>query len=107
MSFKIDGLDKLQKQLNKMEKAAKELEKNNQIPFDELFTRSFMLKYTNFSNFDELLEAGNFVVNSQKDFEAIPDVEFDIHISQVTKFRKWEDMLSKATEIYVSNKLGI
>lgn len=107
MSFKIEGFDKLQKQLKKMEKGARELEKNNQIPFDDLFTISFMSKYTNFSSFDELLEAGNFIVNSQEDFEAIPDAEFDMHISTNTSFKKWEDMLAKATEIYVAKKLGL
>lgn len=107
MSFKIEGLDKLQKQLKQMEKGAKELEKNNQIPFSDLFTHSFMLKHTNFSSFDELLEAGNFIVNSQEDFEAIPNAEFDVHISANTSFKKWEDMLSKATEIYITKKLGL
>lgn len=106
MSFKITGLDKLQKQLKRMEKGAKELERNNQVPFDELFTRSFMLKYSNFSTFDELLEAGNFIVNSQEDFEAIPDEDFDKHVAATTRFQCWENMLSKATEIYAMKKLG-
>ena len=106
MSFKIKGFDKLEKQLNQMQKAAEELSNTNTVSFDKLFTCSFMNKYTNFSNFDDLLYAGNFIVNSQEDFEAIPDKEFDIHISSCTKFSTWEEMLNKATELYVSKKLG-
>ncbi len=80
MSFKIDGLDKLQKQLKQMEKNAKELDKTTSVPFDELFTPSFMRKHSAFTTFDELLAAGNFSVDSQEDFEAIPDDVFDNHI---------------------------
>ncbi|MGF7059244.1 hypothetical protein [Brassicibacter mesophilus] len=107
MSFKVKGFDKLEKQLKQMEKAAKDLEKEKYIPFENLFTKSFMLKYTNFTTFDELLEDGNFVVNSEEDFKAIPDDEFDKHIAATTRFSKWEDMLNHATEIYVSKKLGL
>lgn len=105
-SFEIKGLDKLQKQLKQMEKGAKELDGHHEIPFDKLFTASFMRKYTKFSSFDDLLVAGNFNVKSNSDFEAIPDAEFDKHIAAVTKFKSWEDMLSEATNQYIAKKLG-
>ena len=106
MSFKISGLDDLQKELKKMEKAAKELDGENQVAFNDLFTRSFMSKYTNFSTFDEFLNAGNFIVNSQEDFEAIPDDDMDCHVQGTTKFSSWEEMLGSATEKYVAKQLG-
>jgi len=106
MGFKIKGLDKLQKQLKQIETNAKKLEKTKTIAFDDLFISSFMRKYTNFSTFDEFLKAGNFIVNTQEDFEAIPDHEMDVHVSKTTSFSSWENMLNKATEDYVSNKLG-
>lgn len=107
MTLKIEGLDKLMKQLKQMEKGAKELERTKTIPFDDLFTSYFMHKYTNFSTFDEFLEAGNFVVNSQEDFEAIPETDMDAHVSATAKFSTWKHMLDKATEIYVNKKLGL
>lgn len=106
MGFKIKGLDKLQKQLNQMEKATKKLERTKSISFDKLFTSSFMRKYTNFSSFDEFLDAGNFEVNSQEDFEAIPDDEMDQLVRDTTKFSSWEEMLTTATELYVVKELG-
>jgi hypothetical protein len=106
MSFKITGLDKLEKQLNKMEKAAKDLEGNSQVSFENLFVKSFMLKYTNFSTFDDFLQAGNFIVNSQEDFEAIPDDDMDCHVQSTTKFSSWDEMLGSATEKYVAKQLG-
>ena len=105
-SFKITGLDQMEKRLKQMKKAAKELNGTTRVPFNELFPASFMKKYTSFSSMDELLDASGFKVESQEDFEAIPDTEFDKHISANTKFKCWEDMLHEATSQYVSKKLG-
>ncbi len=106
-SIKIKGLDKLEKQLKQMEKGAKELSRTKQVSFSELFTTSFMRKYTSFSTLDELLQAGGFKIESQEDFEAIPDAEFDKHIAATTRFKNWEDMLSEATTQYVAKKLDL
>lgn len=105
-SFKITGLDKLEKQLKQMEKGAKELSKTKHVSFGELFPASFMRKYTSFSSMDELLDVGGFKVESQEDFEAIPDAEFDKHIAASTRFNSWEDMLGEATSQYAAKKLG-
>lgn len=104
--IKIAGIDKLQKQLKQMEKGAKELERTKQVSFAELFTPSFMRKYTHFSSFGELLQSGGFKADSQEEFEAIPDEPFDNHIAAVTKFTNWQDMLEKATEQYALKKNG-
>lgn len=104
MEFK--GLDDLINKLDQTAKAAEELYGEHEVSFDELFTKSFMRKYTKFSTFDELLQAGNFTVNSQKDFEDISDDDLDDHVAKTTKFSSWEDMLGKASEIYTVNKLG-
>ncbi len=105
MNIKMEGFTELQKELDKMQKAAENLD-NAQIPIDDLLTNSFMKKYSNFSNFDEFLEAGNFVVNSQEDFEAIPENEMDSHVSKTTKFSSWDDMLGTAGEEYALKRLG-
>ena len=105
-SFKITGLDKLEKQLRQMEKGAKELSKTKHVSFEELFPTSFMRKYTSFSSMNELLDAGGFEIETQEDFEAISDNEFDKHISTNTSFKTWEDMLGEATSQYAARKLG-
>ena len=105
-SFKIKGLDKLEKQLKQMEQDAKELSKTKHVSFGELFPASFMRKYTSYSSMNELFDAGGFKVESKKDFEAIPDVEFDKHIAKSTRFKSWKDMLGEATSQYTAKKLG-
>ena len=82
--------------IKKISKNAKELNGSNEVSFVELFDKSFMNEHTNFSSFEELLESGNFIVNSPEDFEAIPDKEFDVHINTTTKFSSWEEMYSEA-----------
>lgn len=106
-SIKIKGLDKLEKQLKQMEKGAKELSRTKKVSFGELFTTSFMRKYTSFSSMDELLIAGGFKIESEKDFEAIPEHELDKHIAAVTKFKCWKDMLDEAVSKYAAKKLGL
>lgn len=104
--FEMNGLDKLQKDLKNMEKAAKELEGTQTVPFSVLFNDSFMLKYTKFNNLDELFENSAFEVETDEDFAKIPDLEWDNYIKEVTNFDNWEEMMSKAAEIYTLKKLG-
>ena len=104
--FKINGLDDLQRDLKRMQENAKRMEGQHSVSFDRLFTRAFMKKYTRYSSIDELLEAGGFHAESNKEFEAIPEKELNAHIAKTTKFSSWEDMLDKATELYALDQLG-
>ncbi|WDU84236.1 hypothetical protein [Caloramator sp. Dgby_cultured_2] len=106
MSFKIKGLNEFRKNLKKIEDNLKEFEKTNTVSFNELFNSQFMNKYTNFSSFEEFLSYGGFIVNSQEDFEAIPDDKMNELVQKTTIFSSWEEMLSKATETYLAKKLG-
>jgi hypothetical protein len=96
MKSDFSGIKKLQRD---MEKASKELEK---IDFSKLFTKSFMLKYTNLLSFDEFLTASSFEIESKEDFEAIPDIEFDFYVNSCTKFATWQDMLDTATQEHIT-----
>lgn len=93
-----------------LEKFNKKLEKNveslnGEVSFSVIFNNEFMTKYTQFESFDELLKAGKFIVNSQEDFEAIPDDVFDEHIKKFTEFDSWQEMLSSAGTAYAASKL--
>lgn len=105
-SIKFHGFDDLQKELKRMQHAAEELDGVHNVPFSELFTPTFMRKYTTFASFAELLKAGGFQAETSEEFESIPDEPFDRHIANTTSFHSWEDMLNTATEEYISRKLG-
>lgn len=102
--MKIDGLKEFQKQLKDMEKAAKELEGEQEVPFSELFTDSFLRKYTDFSSFEEF--ESQEIFDKYPSFEEIPDKEMDEFVSSNTKFSDWEDMLGTAGTEYAARKLG-
>ena len=106
MGFKVEGLDKLQKQLEQMQRAARALHGTHEVKLNELFPSGFMLKHSKFSSFDALLNASGFTVNTKEDFEAIPDNEFDEYIRSVTTFCNWQSMLCAGTEAYVAKKMG-
>lgn len=104
--FKIDGLDDLQRDLQRLQRNANRMGGKHQVSFDKLFTRSFMLKHTRYSSIDALLEAGGFHAKTNKEFEAIPQKELDAHIKKTTKFKSWNEMLGEATEEYALKQLG-
>lgn len=105
-SFKIQGFDKLEKELKQLQKNAKKLSNTKQVSFKELFPNSFMKKYTSFSSMEELLDKSGFDVKSTEDFKAIPADLLDKYIASNTKFKSWEEMLEKATSQYAMKKLG-
>lgn len=104
--MKIKGLKELQKQLKNMERSARELEQTDSVSFDELFVSSFMKNHTQVGTFDDFLLAGGFKVESQADFEAIPDEELDQYVSKTTNFKDWQTMLDTAASEYAVRKLG-
>lgn len=83
---------------NLVENMEKKSEQMKMVSFNDLFTSSFLTTYTQFPNFKELLDAGNFKVNSLEDFQAILSIEFDEFINKTTKFKNWEEMQKTAVD---------
>lgn len=103
MSFK--GFDELEKELQSIAQTAQNLD-TLEVSFDQLFTKEFMLKYTKYDSFEEFLKAGNFNVETEEDFEAIPDDEFDEHVLNHSSFEDWQTMLDTASSEYFVSKLN-
>ena len=104
--IEFKGLDKLQKDLQRMERNAKKLHGTQNIPFEKLFTPAFMRKYSSYSSIDALLKAGGFQADTNEEFESIPQKELDAHIAKSTKFKSWQAMLDEAAEQYILSQLG-
>lgn len=102
-SFK--DLNELEQLFERAEEPAENLD-GTQISFEELFSTSFMQKYTSFSSFKELLDAGGFHAETNEDFRAIPDNEFNKHIAATTQFRNFKEMGDAATACFFTEKLG-
>lgn len=106
MSFEIKGLKELQDKLNTIGKNANKLD-GQSVPFTEILNNDFIQKHSSFNSFDDLVEASGFTVESQEDFEAIPDDKWDDFISQKTNFNSWQDMMDSASAIYAKKHLGL
>jgi len=107
VTFHIEGLDEFEAKLEHIKDRLDEVSGENSVSFEDLFSSSFMEENTSFTSFEELLTSGGYVVESQEDFEAIPEEQFDEHISAHTNFTSWEEMLSEASSEYISNKLDL
>jgi hypothetical protein len=106
MDVEIEGLDELKNYFDQLEEKAKELEGENEGPFSELFDASFMREHTPHTDFMAFLEAGGFEVETQEEFEAIPEAELDEHIRETTQLESWEEMQAAATKAWVAEQMG-
>lgn len=104
--FKIEGLDKLQKELKSLAKKAKDLDGRHSVPVSELLTDSFISRHTAFSTVDEMFEASGFKVKTQEDFANIPDAGWDEYIRTNSSFDNWQSMLGASTQEWTVSKLG-
>lgn len=106
MQVKTTGFDELDEYIVQMQKNLDEFSNTNSVTFEELFTPEFMKLYTSFDDIDDLVNAGDFELNSPEDFNSIPNNVLDKHIAKYTDFSSWQDMLDTATTEYASRKLG-
>lgn len=105
--IKVSGFDEFADRLNNLQKEVSKLENGIEIPFDELFTSSFMHKYTHSLSIDDFFTSGGFSAKSNTDFKSIADEDLDSHVRSNTSFNNWADMLNTAVKLYVSDKIKL
>lgn len=103
--FEIRGLNDVKRKLDRMSRNVQALSGSHDIPASELFPPTFMRLHTKVASFEALLEAGRFKVESQDDFEAIPDAEWENTVRSYTSFLSWHEMQEKAAEEYFRKKI--
>ena len=107
IEFRIEGLDKLQRKLKDLGRKAQELDGEHEVSLAEFLSPDFMVHNTDFGNAQEMLDESGFEIESQEDFEKIPDPEWDAFITARTRFSSWEEMLTAATGEWTSEQLGL
>lgn len=106
MGCKIEGLDNLMRRLDDLKSAAEELDGEHQISLNEMFPDFFMLRYTNFSTINEMINKSGFKIENQDDFDNLPENEWRQFISGNTQFENWEEMKQTAAVEWTQKKLG-
>jgi|ERR1051325_8535534 hypothetical protein len=104
--IEITGLEELQKKLKDLSDRAQELDGEHKVSLSEVLTNSFISKHTAFQSAEAMLEAAGFKVESQEDFEAIPQDKMDAYIRTISKFQNWQEMLGEAAQEWAARRLG-
>lgn len=102
MGFQVRSFDELEKKLNK-----KINDTNGRKSLDVLFDEEFIKKYTNFSSINEMIEESNLGIKTQEDFDNKPEEEWNKFVIENTKFSSWEEMKSKAGNLYTIKHLNL
>lgn len=107
LKIEIEGINELKKNLNDMENKIKETD-GEKVKISELLNPDFMQKYTEFSDFDEMIEMSEFDEETfSENFEEITETdEWNNYITDTTKFKDWEEMLNTAGVDLISSRLG-
>ena len=102
MSVKVnlstDGLDKLISNLKKVEG-------KHSVQFKDLFTDSFMHRFTDSQNVTDFFEKSGLDFSSQESFENVDVNELDKYVLQHSKFKSWDEMKAEAGKMYLSDQL--
>ena len=101
----VHGLNELTRRLESFSRKLESLDGQHSIPLTDLFHPQFMARHTSFQTIDEMLSASGFDVQSQEDFAAIPDGEWDGFVAERTEFKSWDEMKGAAAEEWASSKL--
>lgn len=103
----MDGFDELSEGLERLQRNAERLDGENSVPLAELFDPTFMRTHTEFTSFEEMLEESPWEIETQDDFEAIPEPEFDVFVREHTGFTSFEEMQQVAGNEWVRRELEI
>ncbi len=94
-------------ELKKLTKKMKALDGQHEVKFTDMYNPAFVSGCSKFESIEELFDASGFKVESKEDFEAIPDEEWEVFISQNTSFDSWLEMQKSAGAAYVKKQLGL
>lgn len=91
--------------LEQLNKNASELSGEHSVQMGELMNPKFISNCSQYSNLDELFNASGFKIESNEDFEAIPDEKWESFIQENTTYESWQEMQEAAGVEYARNML--
>lgn len=106
MSIKMSGFDTLHKKLNHLQREANNTNAT-QVSFTELFTQSFMKKFTNVESIQKFIEGFKKDLSTEEVKEVLETQGWNEYIINNSKFDSWDEMKQTASKLYVKNKLGL
>ena len=77
-----------------------ESSKKHSVKLGDIMNPDFISSCSQYSDFDELLKASRFKVESKADFAAIPESEWERFIQENTSYKGWIEMQEAASITY-------
>ena len=94
------SFDDLSNMLDDLDKRARELGGEHDVPIEDILTPAFVSSCSEFTSIDAFFGAGGFSFESQEEFERIPEEELNSHVRATTTYGDWDEMLTAAGEQY-------
>lgn len=95
------------RKVHDLQRKAEQLDGEHSVLLAELFHDEFMLRNTDFSSIDSMLEASGYKIESNDDFANIPNEEWDAFVRESTRFASWDEMKSAAAQEWVTSALEL
>ena len=108
--MRITGIDKAMKNLSTLQRNAQELHGEHRVALDDLYTASFMAKYTEYATIQDMIDASGVLadIGEQDDArarEAFDGQPWSDFVNRHTRFSGWGEMLSTAGKEHVATQL--
>lgn len=104
--MRMEGLDQLQRKLKRIEENIDKISGSRTIPIQELLNDEFMKEHTKYQTCQEMFDESPFKIESQADFDVIPDDQWNVYIRLNTKFSDWNGMLEEAAKEMIKRELS-
>lgn len=107
MKIEIKGLKEVQEKFTALKNNAEALNGSHNVPLQEILSPVFLASCSNYRTPEEFFGASGFKIGSKADFDAIPQVDWDLFVSKSTRYSNWDDMIKDGMKQYVIGKLGL
>lgn len=107
MSVEIHGFEDLVDELDDLQERSGAVDGEQSVSMAELFPADFMQTHTEFESIQAFLETSPWTVESDADFQAIPEDRFDEYVDDHTGFSSWEAMLTAAAREWILRELAV
>ncbi|KYZ08715.1 MULTISPECIES: hypothetical protein [Vibrio harveyi group] len=89
----------------KLAENTRNLQRKKSVKLADLMDSEFLAGCSDFKDLEHMFDESGFIINSKEDFEAIPDEEWEVFITNNTSFESWEDMQKAASAAFVKKQM--
>lgn len=66
-----------------------------------------LAKYTSFTSLEDMIQKSGFKLETQEDYDSIPEEEKNTFIASHSQFSSWQEMMETGSQEWIQRKLGL